>query len=456
MSELTSEDCKKFLTSKFPNTTNKNWKRIRKFKYQDQWCREFNAKQVGTVFLLENGTSFSFIKKSVIDQVDSMTDIKQISVVDDSLLSYTFKDTDLRVVYDIFHEFINSDVVTIENFKCTDKSFLNSLFYFSFHKNDNRLFVKIDSKFKNCLDQPRKFYENAFNLDKFNFKETMTKLFYLINDDVESIHFVFKKLTNIGISFNELESTYIPKELNIKQELKTLMYQEPINIFKKAFNEGPDALKKLFSDGFSQNEKIKNSSYLSYSFHQEDYEAFKAIVDSLNDVSSDTIWKDLYLYSNQESSTEYLEYLINNGKVNFDAASDVFASNFLNAIYHHNKYEKYKHRVSFEHIAVFAFNKSINDKEHYDRLKDDVVLAINDYSNIISNNPDTILNLIDGYIIEDILNKLIDKGDILISGTPLKEYLEKVRNQASIGFGSLDVLERNFIQSYYKKAIDRI
>jgi hypothetical protein len=455
MAELTSDDCKKFLTSKFPHTSGKDWKRVRKFKYQDKWCREFNAKQVGTVFLLENGQSFSFVKKTVIEQseavlVDSVKESKE--EVSNSLVSYKLNNFDLMVILDIFNDFINNNLP--ENSK--DADLIAYLFDFSMHKENKQVSIKISSKFEECIKQPRKLYESLFCIHKTSLQETMQKLSYVTSADIKNLQMISQLMTKLGISFDNESSTYIPEELKIIQETKNIMYTDSINIFKQAFNQGPEAIKKLFESGFDQSQKIKNSSYLSYSFHQENFENFKALVVLMNDVSSDTIWRDLYMYSTQDDASLYLEFLIKNGKFDFKSDNYLPAYHFLNAIYQHDKYNDYKDKVSSSHVALFAYNKSINDEDVYAKLKNDVIIAINDYSDVISYSADTVLNLSDGYIVEDVLNQLIEHGGILISGVPLKDYLETVKNQASIGVGSLDVLERNFIQAHYKKAIDRI
>lgn len=54
MSKITTEDCKKYLAEKFPDLQSKDWKRIKKYKDDNNyWCRDFDHKSGATAIIIE-------------------------------------------------------------------------------------------------------------------------------------------------------------------------------------------------------------------------------------------------------------------------------------------------------------------------------------------------------------------------------------------------------------------
>ncbi len=107
---------------------------------------------------------------------------------------------------------------------------------------------------------------------------------------------------------------------------------------------------------------------------------------------------------------------------------------------------------------ILLHNFKINNITNYNKLhlQEEADKAFILYSDELSKNDETRLILLDGFIIEPILIKMIEKGDVYISGKPLLTYLESIVTTIKLGFSQFDSVDSEHIKNYYQNYINKI
>lgn len=476
MSEITTEICKDFLVSKFKNSKKSQWVRIRKFKHNDKWCREFKNPAVGTVFLIESLNGLSFIKKDMLNE-SAITISSQSDFVNK-----------IKITQPIFKEIDRH--ISLNNFKIKPKTDINKLIeqnpaiysFFSFEFvedkngfiedysfNNKYSFIKITSSIDYSLiysDSESNGLTPKFRLieDLFVKKNGLYFNDESIDEDIYVYHgmskkSLFEKLIKLGLKYvNKNNSQFNYNDFDIIDDLQEIKYITDAEKFMYAVNSAPVNFKELLDSGFSTKYKINNSSILSYLFNNDKLEHFKIAVDCIKNIYNDTIIKDMYIYSSQENSKLYFDYLLENSNIDIKKFGYQATYHFVNLICYYNSFEKYKHLVNKKQLSIVCFNMCINNITNYNKLhlQEEADKAFILYSDELSKNDETRLILLDGFIIEPILIKMIEKGDVYISGKPLLTYLESIVTTIKLGFSQFDSVDSEHIKNYYQNYINKI
>lgn len=83
MSKITTEICKDFLVSHYKNigidTKESNWKRVSKYKINDDWIRQFSNEKLGVVSLIEKNDKLEFFENESFIEIEKKSYFKTFS-----------------------------------------------------------------------------------------------------------------------------------------------------------------------------------------------------------------------------------------------------------------------------------------------------------------------------------------------------------------------------------------
>jgi hypothetical protein len=517
MSNISTDDCKDFLMTKFPKSKRALWKREKKYKNEaGNWCRDFSNTDVGNVSLVETNGVLSFFKKTASDSTAAPA-VNAVKLGTHDIFVKTFDDKEIELAKKIVEQYMQ----TYNPPRSTEKGFLAipSQFTYSFTDMDDDeegLFaaanenLDINAKFKiftlylapiehpnfdqhlqSLLEQffPKSSGEDmecvfSFYYDRpisiKDFVTMMSKNGFTYsgksgNPDYYDDHCLLKNVMDTlkfhsGATVEEAfknkvaESTVETPKTNVLDNSKKDKFVTTIDSFCDVVkNDDAAALNDAIENGLDLNLKVNRISVHSYCLNNNLKECFKVLVAHTpnlavgHDGEANTVWLDAIQFKD-DSEFDYITYLVEHGHYDFTKQSYLANAAFVYFLQSAGKLEEKFDTLNAMYAACSCYVNSISNADFYnnDFVKKQVRKAMFDYADFSNVDPNVSIALTNDVIIQEILDLMIEKGDVCIVGTPLRQYLTLVIDRFKYGFWGYDDIERKDNIIYYENALKKI
>lgn len=524
MSNISTEDCKDFLISKFPQSKRALWKRERKYKNDaGDWCRDFSNPDVGNVSLVEVNGVLGFFKKAAATATTASSTsqpavpARKVEMGSHDIFVKTFSENDMKLASEMVDHF----VATYNHPRATAQGFfaIPSQFTYSFTDFDDDESGQISRANRN-LDINAKF--NTFNLyltpiehDDYDQHlqpllehffpsrcgEEMECVFGFYYDHPISIKDFVTMMAKQGFKYEfERDDRYDDRCL-LKQVMNTFNFVEGLTI-EEAFSskakpavvskeevqsvdtptvakpkfvttveafldlvkdDNYAALEQAIADGFDVSLMVNRISVHSYCLNNDLYECFKVLVKHTPNLAvgqsgeANTVWRDAILFE-KESEFNYIWYLLEHAHYDFTKESYLANSTFVYFLNSVGKLEEKFDKLNEMYAACICYVNAISSEEFYmdDFVKVQVRKALFDYADFSNMDANVSIALTNDVIIPEVLDLMIEKGDVCIVGKPLRVYITMVIDRFKHGFWGYDAIERNDNIVYYENALKKI
>lgn len=517
MSNISTDDCKDFLMTKFPRSKRALWKREKKYKNEaGHWCRDFSNSDVGNVSLVETNGVLSFFKKAAGDS-PTLPAANAVKLGTHDIFVRSFDNQEVEMAKKIVEQYMQ----TYNPPRATEKGFLAipSQFTYSFTDIDDDeegLFaaanenLDINAKFKIFtlylapIEHPNFDQHLQSLLEQFfprNSGEDMECVFSFYYDRPISIKDFVTMMSKNGFTYggksgnpdyyddhcllkNVMETFKFYSGSTIeeafKDKVKEVVIEQPktsSTVVDKKINfvtttdsfcnlvedDNEDALKDAIENGLDLNFKINRISLHSYCLNNNLPKCFKVLVDHTpnlavwHDGEANTVWLDAIQFKD-DSEFDYITYLIEHGKYDFTTQSYLANAAFVYFLQSAGKLEDKFDTLNAMYAACSCYVNSISNADFYhsDFVKKQVRKALFDYADFSNVDPNVSIALTNDVIIQEILDLMIEKGDVCIVGTPLRQYLTLVIDRFKYGFWGYDDVERKDNIIYYENALKKI
>lgn len=513
MSNISTEDCKDFLTSKFPNSKRALWKRERKYKNDEgNWCRDFSNPDVGNVSLVEVNSVLSFFKKNATNKPApvSVAATPAITLGTHEVFLKTFSDSDMSNAATIVANYMDDyhpPRPTEDGFFAIPAQFTYSFSSEEGEEDEEMEYanstLNIDAKFSQFIIYispndysdynqhlhsllssflPRNtgeemecvfgFYYNkpisikefvtmmankGFRHDSHNdqclLKDLMDTFTYLEGQTLEEAtkHKVVEKV---------IEKEKVPQETTA---VKPKLVSTPEFFCSLVKNDNAQALEDAIADGFDLTLMINRISVHSYCVNNDLPKCFKVLVKHTSNMAVDakgeanTVWRDAVLFG-KDCSFDYSQYLLDNA--NYDFSKETYRANsaFVYFLHSVGQLEAKFEKLNEMYAACICYANSIANKEFYASafVKEQVRKAIFNYTDFSNVDTNIAIALTNDVIIPEVLDVMIEKGDVCIVGKPLREYITLVVDRFKHGFWGYDEIESKENIQYYENILRKL
>lgn len=516
MAEISTDDCKDFLISKFPNSKRALWKRERKYKNDaGNWCRDFSNPDVGNVSLVEVNGVLSFFKKTATttDSASASTVVaKKIELGSHDIFVRTFSEEEKSLASKIVEEFIQNH----REPRATSSGFLAipSQFTYTFTDIDddesgvmshvNRI-LDINAKFNTfslyltpiehddydqhlepLLQQffPRNsgeemecvfgfYYERPITLKEF--VTIMSKHGFKYGIDKDDQYDDRCLLKDVMKTFNFVEGKTIedafrpvvdknPVPVETKSSVQRPKIVTNIDVFMKIVNnDDAKTLEAAIADGLDLSFMINRISMHSYCLNNDLFECFKVLVNHTENLAvgqaneANTVWRDAIQFKG-ESKHDYIGYLLEHAKYDFTKESYIANSTFVYFLHAVGQLEEKFDKLNEMYAACSCYVNAISNEDFYksEFVKQQVRKALFDYADFSNVDATVAIALTNDVIISSILDVMIEKGDVCIVGKPLRVYLTLIIDRFKHGFWGYDEIERKENIAYYENALRKL
>lgn len=228
-------------------------------------------------------------------------------------------------------------------------------------------------------------------------------------------------------------------------------------------DDNSKALLQAIADGLDFNLMINRISIHSYCLNNDLYKCFQVLVKHTPNLAigqngeANTVWRDAIMFE-KESEFNYIGYLLEHA--NYDFKKETYLANstfvyFLNSL---GKLEEKFDKLNEIYAACICYVNSISSEVFYldDFVKIQVRKALFDYADFSNMDANVAIALTNDVIIPEILDLMIEKGDVCIVGKPLRVYITMVIDRFKHGFWGYDEIERKDNIVYYENALKKI
>lgn len=522
MSNISTEECKDFLVSKFPHSKRALWKRERKYKNDaGDWCRDFSNPDVGNVSLVEVNGVLGFFKKAAAttatstSQAQSSAPAPKIELGTHDIFLKTFSKDEVDLAVDMVDHFVN----TYNEPRSTDKGFfaIPSQFTYSFTDMENdesgqmtraNRNLDINAKFETFslyltpiehdgYDQhlqpllqeffPRHsgeemecvfgfYYDNPISIKDFVTMMAKKGFKYEFDrDDSYDDRCLFKDVmrTFNFVEGQTIEEAFKPVVSSIPTQATN--EQESVSVAKPTLvttidlfcnivkDDNAVALEKAIADGLDLNFMINRISMHSYCLNNDLHECFKVLVQHTPNLAvgyneeANTVWRDAILFTD-DSEFNYIQYLLEHANYDFTKESYLANAAFIYFLHSVNQLEEKFDKLNELYAACICYANSISNEDFYksDFVKKQVRKALFDYADFSNSDMNVAIALTNDVIISEVLDLMIEKGDVCIAGKTLRVYLTMVVDRFKHGFWGYDEIERKDNIVYYENALKKI
>lgn len=495
MLNISTNDCKNYLITTFPETKASEWKRVSKYKDEKgQWCRDFSHTSLNPVTLVEID--------GVLTQVDSNKNIPTTEIKDPSKVFYqlTFSKSETAKAKKLVKQFLedgNEDEDSVvneyqegfeaipslvkfyvcENFEGNFQDIINTAIAtknYDIDANNLALYfypIKDDS-----YDQHMSPLVLPFLPDYFG--EAMECTFEITGSKGITIKDIFELLYSKGFIHDrkncETKTLFkdyqiIPKQNELTPENKKTAPKKInyIQLFKKAVStDNYVALESLIEKGLPIHLELNNyrpESLLAYCATNNKIECFKTLVKKTPNLgyehknNCDYIWSGHFTDQLKEMNPNFnfIEYILENGIFDFKGTNYGSSLQFVNTLIRNYKYfDRFKDKVDPLYLSHACLVDAICNQSIYNlpSVKIEANKAIDLYGSIITDNIMLTNRINAGKIIPEIMEKLIVRPDIKLNNNSLKDYLIFEINR----YKNRSWPEEEARVSYYKEFLSRL
>jgi len=512
MSNISTEDCKDFLTKKFSNSKRALWKRERKYKNDaGDWCRDFSNPDVGNVSLVEVNGVLSFFKKNAANKLASANvNAPAVTLGTHEIFLKTFSEDDrsnaaniVSNYMDDYHpprptedgffaipsqftysfsseegedddemEYANSNLdinakftqfviyISPNDYPDYDQH-LHSLLSPFFSRNFGE---EMECVFGFYYDRPTSIKEFVTMMAKQGFKYDSHNDQCLLKDVMETFTYLegatFEEATKHKIAETSVEKEVIvPAKSTIKRQLEST----PELFCSLVKNDNAQALDEAITDGLDLGLLINRISLHSYCVNNDLPECFKVLVKHTPNMAVDekgeanTVWRDAILFG-KDCTFNYSQYLLDNA--NYDFSKETYRANaaFVYFLHSIGQLESKFEKLNEMYAACICYANSIANKEFYESefVKSQVRKAIFNYADFSNVDTNIAIALTNDVIIPEVLDMMIEKGDVCIVGKPLREYITLVVDRFKHGFWGYDQIESKENIQYYENVLRKL
>ena len=515
MADISTDDCKDFLISKFPNSKRALWKRERKYKNDaGNWCRDFSNPDVGNVSLVEVNGVLSFFKKTATTGSTSAPAVssQKIELGSHDIFVRTFSKDDMDRASKMVDEFVNTN----HEPRATSAGFLAipSQFTYSFTDIDDdesgefaraNRHLDINARFNTFslyltpveyddYDQhlhpllkeffPRSsgeemecvfgfYYDNPISIKDFVTMLSKQGFKYeferddryddrcLLKDVMRTFNFVE------GKTIEDAFTSVVDKDtvsVETKSSVERPKIVTNIDVFMKIVtNDDAKTLEQAIADGLDLSFMINRVSMHSYCLNNDLFECFKVLVDHTDNLAvghageANTVWRDAIQFKG-ESKHDYIGYLLDHAKYDFTKESYIANSTFVYFLHAVGQLEAKFDKLNEMYAACSCYVNAISNEDFYksDFVKQQVRKALFDYADFSNVDATVAIALTNDVILSSVLDVMIEKGDVCIVGKPLRVYLTMIIDRFKHGFWGYDEIERRENIAYYENALRKL
>lgn len=522
MSNISTEECKDFLVSKFPQSKRALWKRERKYKNDaGDWCRDFSNPDVGNVSLVEKNGVLGFFKKAATTAATSATQpatpTQKIELGSHDIFLKTFSEDDIELAVDLVETFVN----TYQEPRPTEDGYfaIPSQFTYSFTEMDddedghfgyaNRN-LDINAKFSvfslyltpiehDGYDQhlqpllhqffPRNSGEDMECVFSFHYNHPISIKEFVTMMSKQGFKYEYNRddryddrclLKEVMRTFNFVEGHTIEEAFSSNTKPTVAEKAEPssaetVEVAKPKFvttvdsflnvvkDDNSKALLQAIADGLDLSLMINRISIHSYCLNNDLYECFQVLVKHTPNLATghngeaNTVWRDAILFE-KESEFNYIWYLLEHANYDFTKESYLANSTFVYFLNSVGKLEEKFDKLNEMYAACICYVNAISSEVFYsdDFVKLQVRKALFDYADFSNMDANVSIALTNDVIIPEVLDVMIEKGDVCIVGKPLRVYITMVIDRFKHGFWGYDEIERKDNIVYYENALKKL
>ena len=391
MSKLSTDDCKDFLMTTYPDSTRTKWKRVSKYKDDNGLvCRDFNNPTVGDVTLVEvNGVLE--LKQSVVVAVEPLV------VKDNTIIVKSFSKKDMTDAKRLVSKYVNS--YGEEEIFDDNKGFIaipSQVVY---------RFSMLDGDHKVILDSVNAARDYNHKMDRFcleiypahgEYNEHMDYLIgsFLPDNDGEAMECTYEFSYDEPISIKEMVQKmasagfiYLQKSCFLAETVSQLEFvNEAIKVeasalvdiktvFEQAIktDDGP-MLDDALSNGGLLNFKYKKSIPMVYCMQHNLVSCFKTLVKHDPDLakgvkySGNPVWAEAISDVVLGYSFDYLAHLLDHGKYDFKKANPAENQMAMSVLVERNLLDTYRNILNDRVRSVLTLHMMMDDPDPFSNL----------------------------------------------------------------------------------------
>jgi len=388
MSKISTDDCKDFLMTTYPDSNRTKWKRVSKYKDANGLvCRDFNSPTVGDVTLVEVNDTLE-LKQSVVVAVAPVT------IKDNTIIVKSFSKKDITDAKRLVSKYVNSDGE--EEISDDNKGFIaipSQVIY---------RFSILDGDYKVILDAINATGDYNATLDRFcleifpavgEYNEHMDYLIgsFLPENDGEAMECTFEFSYEKTISIKEMAQKmasagfiYSKDDCFLADTISKLDFvNEVIKVessslidVKAAFEQAiktddGDVLDEALSNGGLLNFKYKKAIPLVYCMQNNLVNCFKVLVKHEPNLakgvkySGNPVWAEAVSDGVLGHPFDYLTYLLEQGKYDFKKASPVENQMLMSVLVERNLLDTYRNILNDKVRSALTLHMMMDDPDPF-------------------------------------------------------------------------------------------
>jgi len=405
MSKLSTDDCKDFLMTTYPDSSRTKWKRVSKYKDDNGLvCRDFNNPTVGDVTLVEvNGVLE--LKQSVVVAIEPLV------VKDNTVIVKSFSKKDMTDAKRLVSKYVNSDGE--EEISDDNKGFIaipsQVVYRFSILDGDHKVILDSVNAARDynhkmdrfCLEIYPAHGEYNEHMDYLigsflpdNDGEAMECTYEFSYDEPISIKEMVQKMASAGFIYLQ-DSCFLAETVSqlsfvneaIKVESSALV--DIKSVFEQAIKtDDGDMLDEALSSGCLLNFKYKKNIPLVYCMQHNLINCFKALVKHDPDLakgvkySGNPVWAEAITDVVLGNSFDYLAYLLKEGRYDFKKASPVENQMLMSVLVERNLLDTYRHVLNDKVRSVLTLHMMMDAPDPFSNpnIAQDIYDAMHKYA----------------------------------------------------------------------------
>lgn len=388
MSKLSTDDCKDFLMTTYPDSSRTKWKRVSKYKDANGLvCRDFNNPTVGDVTLVEvNGVLE--LKQSVVVALEPLI------VKDNTIIVKSFSKKDMADAKRLVSKYVNSDGE--EEISDDNKGFIaipsQVVYRFSMLDGDHKVILDSVNTSRDyhhkmdrfCLEIYPAHGEYNEHMDYLigsflpdNDGEAMECTYEFSYDEPISIKEMVQKMASAGFIYLE-DSCFLAETVSqlefvneaIKVEASALV--DIKTVFEQAIKTDDGALlDEALSKGGLINFKYKKHIPLIYCMQHNLVNCFKALVKHDPDLakgvkySGNPVWAEAISDVVLGYSFDYLTHLLDHGKYDFKKANPAENQMAMSVLVERNLLDTYRNILNDRVRSVLTLHMMMDDPDPF-------------------------------------------------------------------------------------------
>jgi hypothetical protein len=409
MSKISTDDCKDFLMSTYPDSKRNQWKRVSKYKDANgNVCRDFNNPSVGDVTLVEVNDVLAINPSETIQK-------PPVVIKDNTILVKSFSKKDLADAKRLVTRYVNSygeDEIS-EDSKGFNAIPSQVVYRFSILDGDYEDILKsinATGDYNHKLDRfCLEIYPAQGDYDEHmdgliashlsdNDGESMESTYEFSYDEPISIKEMVQKMASIGFVYYKdhcfLADTVSKLEfINDAIPVESVSTVDIKSIFEQAIKtDNGEMLEEALSNGGLLNFKYKKTTPLIYCMQNNHVNCFKVLVKNETNLakgvrhSGNPVWKEAISHVVLGYSFNYLVYLLEHGHYDFKKATPQENQTAMSVLVERDLLDKYRSILNDKIRASLTLHMMMDEPDPFSNpdIAQDIHDALHKYGKFMN------------------------------------------------------------------------